>query len=285
MSQPVSNRSSENDELSKVVEKFRGAVESVMTNNDSAPLMRIFRAFIKESPQWVHQALMSGHDFWLNQYLPYAPLTVLQYTNEQQETILIHALKLNRISVVKTLANHKFFPQILLQDADADGNSCFHLVALKTDDTGMFDLLWPIHLDQKLTFDDYLKVKNNQSQTPWHCAIIANNLSIIKSFAEHSNSDSCLRDKMTGDNLVHTAVRHANLDIVRFLVESEKFQKLANQSNLRMTPTQLAEQLDRTEIFEYLNAKFPPMEMFENDQSNEENCSEENESASIELKM
>ncbi|CAF4310165.1 unnamed protein product, partial [Adineta steineri] len=69
------------------------------------------------------------------------------------------------------------------------------------------------------------------------------------------------------DNLIHLAVRFGDLEMVKYLIEDGELNQLGNQSNLTMTPSELAQSLERHDIAQYLNVKYPPPQISEDTSS------------------
>jgi ankyrin repeat protein len=147
--------------------------------------------------------------------------------------------------------------EILLDDVDKKNNNIFHILALNSSLQQIFDLLINYLLEKNIPIQQKFDQSNQDHQTPLQLAVYKNNLMATKSLLKYFNTNICETVNRTGDNLIHLAVRHCDLAMVKYLIEDGKLTQQGNQSNLSMTPVELARSLKRNDdVIEYLNEKY-----------------------------
>jgi ankyrin repeat protein len=208
------------------------------------------RPFIKKRPQWLHQAINTNHLCWLCKFLPLASSDTLQEKNEQGESVLLHATRLNRINVVRELFNSKHFGTIVTS-IDNVGNNMFHLLTFNTDSCEVLDELLEKLREAGIPTQQHFDQENDDHLTPLQCAIRRNNVSLTERFLKYFRTNIIETHNYTGDNLLHLAVRHADLKMVKCLIEQGKLIQCVNQSNLTETPMEMARSMENFDILEY----------------------------------
>lgn len=260
----------END-YEKLLAKIIEAVVSLFADNDNKPLFRLSRPLLRRKSQTLHQALDNDHLSLMIDFVPLASLEILQARNERGETLLLHAIRLNRINVVQALMDSKH-ASIIVSDVDNEKNNIFHILASDTYASDLLDLVIQ-SLETKNantpigeTFDQ----PNKSGCTPLQVSVCQNNLLATQRLFKHSKTKICLTSNLKGDNLVHLAVRHADLTMIKYLIEEGDLLQQGNQSNLNMTPIELARSLNRQDMVEYFEQKYPRQEFDDDDSSDDD---------------
>lgn len=248
--------SSYEEQVKDVINKLSEMTEALFGRGDEKPLLRICRPFIKKQPGILHRALENGHDDILMKFLPLAPLEVLHHRDQQNGTLLFHALRLNRVNIVKEILNNRFFSNIVT-DTDADGNTLFHLFILQQNGTELLDLVLTKLSNTEFVIQEKLDRCNGQGYTPLQLAIRHNNLAAVQRLIKCFRTDTCYHQDHSQDNLLHLAVRHGDLSLVKYLIEEAHLSELGEESNLTMTPVKLAESLEKEDVIDYFRHCYP----------------------------
>ena len=263
------------DEYEKLLDKIIVAVVSLFADNDNKPLFRLSRPLLKRKPQTLHQALDNDHLSLMVDFIPLASLEILQARNERGETLLLHAIRLNRINVVQALMDSKH-ASIIVSDVDNEKNNIFHILASNTNASDLLDLVIQF-LETKNTstpIGERFDQPNESGCTPLQVSVCQNNLLATQRLFKYSKTKICLTRNLIGDSLVHLAVRHADLTMIKYLIEEGDLFQQGNQSNLTMTPIELARSLKRQDMVEYFEQKYP------RDESEDDDSSDDDESQS-----
>ncbi|CAF3636284.1 unnamed protein product [Rotaria sordida] len=257
------------DANKNLIDTIHDAVESLFLNNDYTLFLRLCRPFIKKRPKLLHDALDNNYSDLLLKFIPIASIDILQQTNELGETILLHALRLNQIEIIQTLLQRNKSEE-LIQYIDDKRNNIFHLIASHSISLEILDLLINYLHEKLISIKEKFDHFNQDYQTPLQIAISKNNLLLTKSLLQYSNTNIHEIKNRTGDNLIHLAVRYGDLAMIKYLIEDGKLIKQGNQSNLTMTPTELAQSLKHDDILKYLNEIYPQEEI-DDDSSSDDN--------------
>ena len=204
----------------------------------------------------------------LLKFIPVATTDILQYKNEFGETLLLHAVRLNHIEVIKVLLKHKD-SKILIEDIDKKNNNIFHILVLNSSSQETFDLLINYLLEKNISIEQKFDRPNQNHQTPLQLAVYKNNLPATKSLLKHFNANICDTQNLTGDNLIHLAIRYGDLAMIKYLIEDGQLIQQGNQSNLKMTPFELAKSLKCNDIIEYLKKKYS-LDVFDDDDDDDD---------------
>ncbi|CAF1191711.1 unnamed protein product [Rotaria sordida] len=257
------------DANKNLIDTIHDAVESLFLNNDYTLFLRLCRPFIKKRPKLLHDALDNNYSDLLLKFIPIASIDILQQTNELGETVLLHALRLNQIEIIQTLLQRNKSEE-LIQYIDDKRNNIFHLIASHSISLEIFDLLINYLHEKLISIKEKFDHFNQDYQTPLQIAISKNNLLLTKSLLPYSNTNIHEIKNRTGDNLIHLAVRSGDLAMIKYLIEDGKLIKQGNQSNLTMTPSELAQSLKHDDILKYLNEIYPQEEI-DDDSSSDDN--------------
>ncbi|CAF3425593.1 unnamed protein product [Rotaria sp. Silwood2] len=257
------------DETSKdasidVIDKIRDAAELLFLKNDYTLFLRLCRSFVKKRPKLLHDALDNNYFDLLLKFIPIATIEILQLKNELDETFLLHSLRLNRIEIIQALLERKNSEKII-EHIDENKNNIFHLIASYSISPEILDLLINYLHEKSISIQEQFDHLNQDSQTPLQLAICKNNLLATKCLLKYSNSNIHDKKNRTGDNLIHLAVRHGNLEMVKYLIEEGKLIKQGNQFNSTTTPSELARSLKHDDIMKYLNETYPQEDIDEDD--------------------
>ncbi|CAM2705369.1 unnamed protein product [Rotaria socialis] len=241
-----------NDTLITALKK---AFISFFSRNDNKFFLRLGRSFIEKQPEILHDALKNNQSSHLIEFIQVARIDILQQKNEHNETFVLYAVRLNRVDVIQALLERKNSEK-LIDDMDEKKNNIFHFVALYSKSSEIPDLLIQYLLDKSIPIQAKFDQCNQNHQTPLQLAICEKNLSVTKSIFKHFNTNVHQTKDLTGDNLVHLAVRKGDLTTVKYLIEEGKLLDQGNQSNLTMSPIELAKSLKHDDIVKYLNEKY-----------------------------
>jgi len=244
-------------------------ISAVFINNDFDDFYRLCRGQLREKPELLHTAIENNNIDVLIKSIPLSLNSILRLKNSNGETALLHAIRLNRIEIVQAILN-KSKSEPLINDVDSEENNIFHLIALHFKSLEIFNLLIRYFEQNKISIQNTFDRPNKDQFTPLQLTVLKNNQIIMKLYLKHFRRDICRTKDLTGDNLVHLAVRYGDLDMIKYLVENEDFNQLANQSNFKSTPKQLAQLLKRDDIVEYFEEKYPEPIVKDTDNSSDD---------------
>jgi len=244
-------------------------ISAVFINNDFDDFYRLCRGQLREKPELLHTAIENNNIDVLIKSIPLSLNSILRLKNSNGETALLHAIRLNRIEIVQAILN-KSKSEPLINDVDSEENNIFHLIALHSKSLEIFNLLIRYFEQNKISIQNTFDRPNKDQFTPLQLTVLKNNQIIMKLYLKHFRRDICRTKDLTGDNLVHLAVRYGDLDMIKYLVENEDFNQLANQSNFKSTPKQLAQLLKRDDIVEYFEEKYPEPIVKDTDNSSDD---------------
>jgi len=253
----------------QVMDAIANSIESLFINNNYTPFLRISRSFLKKSPELIHNAIINNNSDLLLKFIPVSTIDILQQKNQFGETVLLHAIRLNRIEMVKSLLENKNSEK-LLEDIDEKNNNIFHIIALNLNSSDIFDLLINYLLNKSINIQEKFDCFNKDHLTPLQLSIYKNNLLITKYFLKYFNTNIHETNDLTGDNLIHLAVRHSDLIMVKYLIEEGQLIEQGRQSNLTKTPGELAQLLGSEDMIEYFNKLYPQPEIEEDNSSDDD---------------
>ncbi|UJR23123.1 hypothetical protein I4U23_026144 [Adineta vaga] len=116
------------------------SIENLFSNNDLKPFLRLCRSFIRQKPHLLHQAIDNNHSDLLTKFIPGTNLDLFYPKNHLGESVLLHAVRLNRLGVVKALLERQNSDK-LVNDVTNDGQNILHIVAKNKDSKEMLDVL------------------------------------------------------------------------------------------------------------------------------------------------
>ncbi|CAF0934836.1 unnamed protein product [Adineta steineri] len=250
-------------------EKHEENIATLFTTNSFTPLLRICRSTIKKQPHLFHTAIENNYSYLLSQFIPIATLELLQLTNQLGETVLLHILRLNRLDIFKILLEKKRFAELI----DAVNNkkqNTFHILALNKDAEEICDLLIEYLMKKSINIEEKFGNVDEDNRTPLELSIINDNLPITRYLLKHFDKNVCQTTDDTGDNLIHLAVRHSNLAMLNYLLNEGELKKHGNQTNLTMTPIELAQSLKHDDMVKYLNEIYPQPDFHEDESSDDD---------------
>lgn len=92
------------DDISQqILYKLTNSIKFLFINQDFLPILRIFRPFIRKHPQLLHQAMINNTSDLILKFISIAGIELLQEKNQYGETILLHAIRLNRFDIVQII--------------------------------------------------------------------------------------------------------------------------------------------------------------------------------------
>ena len=257
------------DEQNRVMTKLAESVESLFLNNDDKPLLRTCRVFLKSKPQLLHDSLDGRHFDPVIRFIPVAVVEILQHRNARGESVLLHAARVNAIEVVQALLEHKKSCD-LIDAIDEHNNNIFHILASNSAAQGTLDLVMRHLREQKISIRDRFDRPNDDHQTPLQVGVAQNNLAGVQRLLEEFRTSIYETHNGTGDNLVHLAVRGGHREMVESLIEDGGLMRHGGESNLNMTPVQLARSLKYDDIVKYLLEKYPEPDLVDEDSSDDD---------------
>ena len=249
--------------------KLAESVQSLFLNNDEKPLLRTCRAFVKSQPHLLHDALDSHHYHPLVQFIPIVAADILQRRNARGESVLLHAARLNATEVVQALLEDKKSAD-LIADVDERDNNIVHILASNLTAHGTLDLVINYLRDRKISIRDTFDRPNKDHQTPLQVGVAQKNLAAVQRLLADFQTNVYETHGGTGDNLVHLAVRGGHREMVEYLIEDGGLVRQGGESNLTMTPVQLARSLKYDDIVEYLLGKYPETDVLDEDSSDDD---------------
>ncbi|CAF1045537.1 unnamed protein product [Adineta ricciae] len=166
--------------------------------------------------------------------IPGTNIDLFQSTNHNGESFLLHAVRLNRLSVVKALFELKNSAE-LLDAVNNEGENIVHLMAKDKELKEMLDVFVDYCERKSINMQDKFDKVEKTNRGLLESAIVHNNLWAVRALLPSFNKDVC---KSNGDNLIHLAVRFGDLELLKCLLDNEELKK---QGNGPMIPTELAE--------------------------------------------
>ncbi|CAF4732012.1 unnamed protein product [Rotaria sp. Silwood1] len=253
----------------QLLDKLSDDVVKLFTENDSKPILRFCRPFIAKRPELLHMAIQNNRSDLPSKFISIAKFDLLKQKNELGETVLLHATRLNRIDIVQALLEKNDFDK-LLEDINSRKQNIFHILAMNINSQDILDLVVEHLVKKSINISEKFDHVDDDYHTPLQLAIIKSNLSATRQFLKHFNKTVCDNNKHRGDNLIHLAVRYSDLTMLKLLLDDGKLMEQGTQSNLTMTPLELARSMKRNDMIEYFNEIYCQPEVDENDSSEDE---------------
>lgn len=179
------------EQLDRLMDKLCDMTNALFLNRNERPLLLICRPFVKEHPEIVHEALAQGYDDLLIKYLPLAALIVLQHRFEGRETFLLHAIRLNRLEVVRVLCEYRKAGEFekIIEDRDDHGNNLFHLLASDPTRIDLLDLIIKLLEERNIPVGKLFDRVNGEGLTPLQTAIRHNNRPAVQRLLKYFRTD------------------------------------------------------------------------------------------------
>ncbi|CAF3462000.1 unnamed protein product [Rotaria sp. Silwood1] len=253
----------------QLLDKLSDDVVKLFTENDSKPILRFCRPFIAKRPELLHMAIQNNRSDLPSKFISIAKFDLLKQKNELGETVLLHATRLNRIDIVQALLEKNDFDK-LLEDINSRKQNIFHILAMNVNSQDILDLVVEHLVKKSINISEKFDHVDDDYHTPLQLAIIKSNLSATRQFLKHFNKTVCDNNNNRGDNLIHLAVRYSDLAMLKLLLDDGKLMEQGTQSNLTMTPLELARSMKRNDMIEYFNEIYCQPEVDENDSSEDE---------------
>ncbi|CAF4035794.1 unnamed protein product [Rotaria magnacalcarata] len=248
----------------QLLNKISDATQSLFTNNDFKSILRICRSFIQKRPELLHNSISNNYADLLTKFIPIAPIDLLKKTNEFGETVLLHAIRLNRITIVKDILKRENSDKLLDDTNDRDQN-IFHILAINTDSHELLDVIIDYLVKKSVDISVKFDHIDKDNHTPLQLAILNKNISITSCFLKYFNKTLCKTNDNSGDNLIHFAVRYGDLTMIKLLLDDKELIEQGNQSNLTMIPLELARSLKHNDLVDYINKIYYQYEAKENE--------------------
>ena len=240
----------------KEIEK---CVESYFTDNDFNKVLRICRAFIRKRPELLHVAVDRNHSDLIPKFISVASVDLLREKNQFSETVLLHAARLNRVDIIKALLEKQNLDKLLEAINDKRQN-IFHILASNSDSDEILELFINHLLKNSIDIQEKFDNLDDESHTPLQLAISKNNLSATRHFLNYFKKNVLKTGDHSGDNLIHLAVRYGDLSMLKYLLGEGQLIAQGTQSNLTMTPIELAQSLKHNDMVEYFKDIYPEPE-------------------------
>ncbi|CAF1295150.1 unnamed protein product [Adineta ricciae] len=228
--------------------KVYESVTALFSENDLKPFLRISRAFIRKQPQLLHIAIARNYSDLLVKFIPGTNIDLFQSTNPHGESLLLHAVRLNRLSVVRALLELKKSTE-LLDAVNNEGENIVHLMAKDKELKEMFDVFAEYCERKSINMHEKFDKVEKTNRRLLKLAIMHNNLWAVRALLPGFDKDVC---KSNDDNLIHLAVRYGDLELLKCLLDNEELKKQGNERSGSVTATELAESLKHDETVKYL---------------------------------
>jgi ankyrin repeat protein len=141
---------------------------------------------------------------------------------------------------------------------------------MNTDLDEILDLLIHHLREKSINIQENFDHVDEDNRTPLQLAISNNNLPATRYFLKYCNKNVYDTNNNTGDNLIHLAVRYSDLTMLKYLLNEGNLSEQGTQTNLKMTPIELARSIKRDDMVKYLNELYPQPEFDEDESSNED---------------
>jgi ankyrin repeat protein len=214
----------------------------------------------------VHVAISKNYSDLISTFVPVAGVELLQHKNEFGETVLLHAARLNHVSIIKALLEREKSDQFL-EHTNNKGQNIFHILALNTNSNEILDLFIDHLLKNSINISERFDHVDKDNYTPLQLAILNNNLLATRHLLKYFDKNVCRTSDDIGDNLIHLAVRYGDLIMLKYLLDEGQLREQGNQSNLTMTPIELAKSLKHDDMVEYFKEIYPQPEIVEDENS------------------
>lgn len=253
----------------QLMNTLSNSIKSLFIDNDYNTFFRICRSFLRKSPNILHTAIINNNVDVLSKFIPVSSMEFLQQKNQSGETVLLHALRLNRLKIVKILLENEN-SKTLIKDTDEKNNNIFHIIALNSISLDMMKLLYNYLTKDSINIQEHFDKMNQDKLRPIQLSITKNNLSITKIFCKFFDKNIYQTKDYTGDNLIHLAIKYADLNMIKYLIEDENLFEQGKECNFKMKPIDLAKSLKRQDIIEYLQKIYPQDNIEENQSSDDD---------------
>ncbi|CAF1167123.1 unnamed protein product [Didymodactylos carnosus] len=242
------------------------ALDDFISKNDPTSLFRCTRLLIhRDDDDLLEQAILNGNLMLIKQLIKVLLIDTLKQQNGKGETILLICAKLNNKDLIAQLLERHLN---LVYDLDYRKNNVFHLLAsTKLNNDKSYETIEFIlnYLNEKsINICEIFNKENIDQFTPLQLAVQNNNLQCVKLFISNGNFDVNVYDKLTGDNLIHMAIRNDdNLSMIKYLIDDIHLN--GEKVNYIMTPCELAKSLNRMTIYDYLKEKYSDIDLLSED--------------------
>lgn len=270
----TNNSATKQDNAQQLMDKLSDCVDSLFSNHDWKPLLRICRTYVKGRPEILHNAISHNYLDLLTKFIPIVPIDLLQMKNESDETILHHAVRLNHVDIVELLLEKKDVDR-LLENLNGKQQNVFHIIAMNANSEETLKLLIDHMLKKSINISEKFDHVDHDNHTPLQLSIINNNIAATRHLVKYFDKMVCETNDDTGDNLIHLTVRYSDLTMLKYLLEDNVLIEQGNQSNLTMKPIELARLMTRNDLVEFLNEKYGQSEIDKYESSDDDDDDDE----------
>ncbi|CAF1570086.1 unnamed protein product, partial [Didymodactylos carnosus] len=258
-------------ELKDFLTRLKSCLAALLTDNDTQPLLRVTKKLInKYNDNLLHCAIKNGHTLLAQQLsavVARLPDSIIERKNNNGETAIILAAKLNQIDLLETLFS---ISQDLIYAVDNKNNNVFHLLTSQNNSNKTIEFILNCLNDKSINIKQKFDQPNGNGKTPLQLSVEHSNFESTKMLIEIGHFNTNVTDEKNGDSLVHLAVRTGDLSMVKYFINDVKLD--GQLSNLRMTPCDLAKTLNQETIYDFLNEKYPlqPLSSSDSEQNSED---------------
>ncbi len=139
---------------------------------------------------------------------------------------------------------------------------------MNTDSDEILDLFINYLLKNSINISEKFDHVDEDNYTPLQLAIKNNNLPATRYLLKCFNKNVRQTSNHIGDNLIHLAVRYGDLTMLKYLLGEGQLIEQGNQSNLTMTPIELARSMKLHDMVKYFEEIYPQPEIDEDESSN-----------------
>lgn len=247
--------------------RLKENIEILFNNNDYKPLLRTCRIYVRKKPELLHEAIEKNYSDLISTFVPVAGVELLEHKNQLGETALLQATRLNQFNIIKAILEREKSEQFF-DDINDKGQNIFHLLALHANSNEIIDLLIDYLSKHSIDISEKFDHVDKDNYTPLQLAIISKNILITRQFLKYFDKNIRDNSNRIGDNLIHLAVRSNDIAMLKYLLDEEQLIEQGNQSNITMTPTELARSMEYDDMVKYLEKIYPKPAADEEESSN-----------------
>lgn len=242
-----------------IMQKLNESIEHLFLHNDYQPILRTCRLSVQKRPELLHHAIRHGYSDLVSTFVPIAGMKLMQEKNEQGETVLLHAARLNHCKIVQAVLGRKESEK-LLADTNEKRQNILHILASNTNSIEILDFFIDYLLKKAVDIGKEFDHADDDNHTPLQLAIRHNHLPMARYFLKYFNKNVSMKSDRVQDNLIHLSIRYADLTMLKYLIDEGQMVEQGNQTNASMTPIELAQSLNRDDMIDYLKTIYPQAE-------------------------
>lgn len=234
-----------------IMQKLNESIEQLFLHNDYQPILRTCRLCVQKRPELLHHAIQHGYSDLVSTFVPIAGMKLIQEKNEQGETVLLHAARLNHWKIVRAVMGRKESEK-LLADINEKKQNILHILASNTNSIEILDFFIDYLLKKSIDIAKEFDHVDEDNHTPLQSAIRHNHLPMVQHFLKYFNKNVSTISDGVQDNLIHLSIRYSDVTMLKYLIDEGQMIEQGNQTNSSMTPIELAQSLNCIEMVEYL---------------------------------